>query len=267
MGSIGGPSPAIVEPASWISMLSATKDTPARHTCTGTCELCGNQTDKITMHHLYPRAVVRKAAKRGFPFTPDQKDSIASMCWPCHCIVHRLIPADILASAFHSIDLLKTHDGIRAWLVWAQPKGPQYLHSLMVPNPPKPPMAPKPPKPQMSPKASSAPNAPIAPKAPKCPTSTKATKAKGGGLILPTSSMVLSALDTIWVQNGSDFPRLEGKGEKTRGHALRQKIRGFEGLSAVKKPEIETAMMVKPEYHEWQQWVFGEGQRRCKREP
>ncbi|KAJ7327485.1 hypothetical protein DFH08DRAFT_672059, partial [Mycena albidolilacea] len=70
------------------------------------CELCGRQTDQITTHHLYPRVTVRKAAKSGFPFTRKQKDSVAAMCWPCHCIVHRLIPADILAASFHSIDLL-----------------------------------------------------------------------------------------------------------------------------------------------------------------
>ncbi|KAJ7464666.1 hypothetical protein B0H11DRAFT_70092 [Mycena galericulata] len=91
----------------WIGMLSATKDTPAKHV--GTCELCGRQTDHITQHHLYPRAAQRRAVTSGFPFTLEQKGSIAAMCWPCHCIVHRLIPVDILASSFHSIDLLKTH--------------------------------------------------------------------------------------------------------------------------------------------------------------
>lgn len=93
----------------WIGMLSVTKDTPAKHT--GNCELCCCQTNQITTHHLYPRATVRKAAKSGFPFTLEQKESVAAMCWPCHCIVHRLIPADILATSFHSIDLLKTHGG------------------------------------------------------------------------------------------------------------------------------------------------------------
>ncbi|KAJ6542535.1 hypothetical protein DFH09DRAFT_1322387 [Mycena vulgaris] len=38
------------------------------------------------------------------------------MCWPCHRIVHRLIPADILASSFHSIALTKTHGGSLASL-------------------------------------------------------------------------------------------------------------------------------------------------------
>ncbi|KAJ7829782.1 hypothetical protein B0H14DRAFT_3465456 [Mycena olivaceomarginata] len=82
-----------IEPP-WIKMLSVTKDTPAKYT--GTCGLCGRQTDQITTNHLYPRAT---------------KESVAAMCWPCHCIVHRLIPADILAPSFHSIDLLRTHGG------------------------------------------------------------------------------------------------------------------------------------------------------------
>jgi hypothetical protein len=74
-----------IEPP-WIEMLSVTKDTPAKHI--GPCELCGRQTDQITTHHLYPRATVRKAAKSGFPFTLEQKELVAAMCWPCHCIVH-----------------------------------------------------------------------------------------------------------------------------------------------------------------------------------
>ncbi|KAJ7840734.1 hypothetical protein B0H14DRAFT_3695517, partial [Mycena olivaceomarginata] len=86
-----------IEPP-WIGMLSVTKDTSAKHTGT-----------------------LRKAAKSGFPFTLEQKESVAAMCWPCHCIVHRLIPADILAASFHSINLLRTHGG-PAWLRWAQQK-------------------------------------------------------------------------------------------------------------------------------------------------
>jgi hypothetical protein len=93
----------------WIGMLSVTKDTPARHS--GTCELCGCHTDQITIHHLYPRAAARRAATSSFPFTLEQKESVAAICWPCHCIIHRLLPPNILASSFHSIDLLKTHDG------------------------------------------------------------------------------------------------------------------------------------------------------------
>ncbi|KAJ7327434.1 hypothetical protein DFH08DRAFT_967877 [Mycena albidolilacea] len=106
-----------IEPR-WIEMLSVTKDTPAKHT--GTCGLCGRQTDQITTHrpHLYPRATVRKAAKSRFPFTLEQKESVAAMCWPCHCIVHRLISADILAASFHSIDLLRTHSGTVLGRFW-----------------------------------------------------------------------------------------------------------------------------------------------------
>ncbi|KAJ7464665.1 hypothetical protein B0H11DRAFT_70089 [Mycena galericulata] len=70
------------------------------------------------------------------------------------------------------------------------------------------------------------------------------------------SPKVQTALATIWAQNQGGFPRWEGKGKKTRGHALRQQIRRLPGTNNVKKPDIEAAMRANPEYHEWQQWVF-----------
>ncbi|KAJ7472190.1 hypothetical protein FB451DRAFT_1367982 [Mycena latifolia] len=217
MASIAGPSQAVHEP--WIGMLSETKDTPAKHT--GTCELCGHQTEHITQHHLYPRATVRKAATNGFPYTPEQKASIAALCWPCHCIVHRLIPNDILASSFHSIELLKIHGGIQAWLHWAQRKSVRDLHSLMIPRSPK------------------------------------ITKGKRGPVLPQASPTVQRALETIWAQNQDGFPRWEGKGTKTRGHSLRQQVRRLPGLNNVRKPDIEAAMRANPEWQQWQQWVFG----------
>jgi len=206
-------------------MLSVTKDTPSRYP--GTCELCGCHTDLITRHHLFPRQVTRKADKRGFPFTPEQKESVADMCWPCHCIVHRLILADVLASEFHSIDRLKTHGGVRAWLHWVQGKSMQYLHSLMIPCPPKPPEV------------------------------QKVVKGKRGPAAFPK---VQAALDTIWAENQGGFPRWEGKGGKTRGHALRQQVRRLAG-NTVQKPEIEAAMKTNPVYQEWEHWVFSERRR------
>ncbi|KAJ6558390.1 hypothetical protein B0H19DRAFT_1376815 [Mycena capillaripes] len=251
MDLIAGPFQAT--DSSWIGMLSETKDTLSKRT--GTCDLCDCSTNHLTQHHLYPRAVARKAAKRGSPFTSKQKDSVAGLCWPCHCIVHRLIPADVLASSFHSIDLLKTHDGILAWLHWAQPKGIQYLHSIMISKIPRPPKNVQKAKPGKS--VVSQPSAPM-PKIPRPPKNVQ--KAKPGKSVVSqpsASASVLNALDTIWAQNQGGFPRWEGKGTKTRGHALRQRIRTLIGSSDVKKPDIRVAMSAKPEYQESQQWVFG----------
>jgi hypothetical protein len=86
-------------------------------------------------------------------------------------------------------------------------------------------------------------------------TSKKAQKAKKTQRI-QESSGILSALDTIWAENQGSFPRWEGEGQKTRGHALRQQVRRRIGSSDVQKPDIEVAMRTKPEYREWQQWVF-----------
>ncbi|KAJ7720792.1 hypothetical protein B0H16DRAFT_1603905 [Mycena metata] len=202
MTSSAGPS---ASGNNWTGMLSMAKDTPSRHT--GTCELCGKDTDHITKHHLYPRSATRRAF-----FTPEQKDSLAAMCWPCHCIIHQLILADVLARDFHSIELLNTHSRIQAWLQWAESWTMEHLHSLMVP--------PRLRQPQ-------------------------------------NQSPIQNALDAIWVRNENTFPRLEGKGKRTRALAIRGQIRQFPGLAHAAKPDIEAAMRANPEYREWQQWVFG----------
>ncbi|KAJ7642340.1 hypothetical protein DFH06DRAFT_1214565 [Mycena polygramma] len=206
----------------WIGMLSAIKDTRANES--GTCELCGRETHRITKHHLYPRAVSRKAAARGSPFTREQTDSIAVLCWPCHCIIHRLIPGNVLAASFHSVDLLMTHVGVQAWLHWALLPGHsvQHLHSFMIP--------------------------------PKVPKTTKAPKTK---ILPPPSPSIQRALDTIWAENQGSFPKLESKRGKTRGHALRCAVRQLMGNGSAIKPTIRAAMAANPEYLEWQQWVFG----------
>ncbi|KAJ7153109.1 hypothetical protein C8R43DRAFT_1002930 [Mycena crocata] len=204
----------------WTKILSTTKDTLARSA--GTCDLCGRHAEHITQHHLYPRAATRRAAKKGVPFTAEQKNTVAAMCWPCHCIMHHLIMVDVLASSYNSIDLLKTHSGINAWLCWAQQKSMRDLHSLMIPK----------------------------------------AQAKSLPEVSPAVRSVPSVLASIWAQNQGNFPRWEGKNNRTgsRGHALRQQVRSVAG-NRVKKPEIEAAMLAKPEYREWHQWVFSQHRR------
>ncbi|KAJ7210019.1 hypothetical protein GGX14DRAFT_394821 [Mycena pura] len=210
-----------VEPP-WIRMLSITKDTPAKYT--GTCELCGRQTDHVTKHHLYPRSAVRRAAKSGFLFTIEQRDSVAAMCWPCHCVVHRLIPADVLAASFHSIDLLKAHSGTLILELFEVE-----LLTLA----------------QRSPGLASLVSAEV--------NSVLALvddpAHSEGSENLPK---IETALDTIWVENQGSFLKWEGQGKKTRGHALRQQVRRLVGSNNVRKPDIETVMKTKPEYRKWQ---------------
>ncbi|KAJ7641177.1 hypothetical protein FB45DRAFT_1053755 [Roridomyces roridus] len=213
--------PAIQPP--WIGMLSQTKDTPS---CThGICQLCRCETDRFTSHHLFPRVAVRNAAIQGTPFTPQQQKSVADLCWPCHCIVHRLIPHEVLACAFYTVDFLHGHGGVQAWLRWKQNKSILYLHSLMLP-------------------VSSL---------PATPANSKLVE------------NISEALDAIWAEHNGDFPRWEGKGKKTRGHALRQQIRTLLGKpTGVNKPKIEMAMRANPIYREWQQRVFSERQQKKK---
>ncbi|KAJ7157626.1 hypothetical protein C8R43DRAFT_997180 [Mycena crocata] len=83
----------------------------------GTCELCRRHTKRITRHHLYPREVTNRAAKKGVaPFTPKQKKAVAALCWPCHCKIHQTMSNDVLASSYHTMGQLRSHKDIRAWL-------------------------------------------------------------------------------------------------------------------------------------------------------
>ncbi|KAJ7720766.1 hypothetical protein B0H16DRAFT_380902 [Mycena metata] len=216
MTSVAGPS-AIASGAEfdrkgpWIGMLSVTLDTPAKHY--GTCDLCRKETESITKHHLYPRAA---AAASGLSFTPEQEKSIAMMCWPCHCIVHRLLRAPVLARFYHSIDTLKTHSGIKAWLKWSQSLSTQHLRSLMI----------------------SRPDALIKP-----PKTYKSTP------------KIQRALDEIWLQNNDTFPKLEPTSKKrTRAWALgRHMKKTFPATlgGGVGKPQLEAAMKTRVEYGEW----------------
>ncbi|KAI1080026.1 hypothetical protein F5B20DRAFT_148487 [Whalleya microplaca] len=114
----------------WIGMLAATKDTPASHP--GYCELCQRSTYAITRHHLFPRRT-RTPGR----FTDEEREALVTLCWPCHCILHRLIPHELLAKSYHSIEAITTHRGIQAWLRWAKELPIPKLHSFMVPKKPR----------------------------------------------------------------------------------------------------------------------------------
>lgn len=88
----------------------------ARYRRAETCELCSREAryDRgITRHHLYPQSVVKAAPDA---YIPDQKDSIALLCWPCHCAIHRIKTNNELAASFHSVELLKGNAEVQDWI-------------------------------------------------------------------------------------------------------------------------------------------------------
>jgi hypothetical protein len=114
----------------WVRMLSVIKDTPSRKP--ETCKLCGRPTHAITKHHWFPRRFQRSA-----DLTPEQRKAVVFFCWPCHCILHRLIPHNILGEHYLSVESLARHGGIKSWLRWAKTRSIAELHGLMIPIKPK----------------------------------------------------------------------------------------------------------------------------------
>ncbi|KAI0127420.1 hypothetical protein BJ170DRAFT_371931 [Xylariales sp. AK1849] len=109
----------------WFNMLKVTRNTQSQRP--GDCSLCLRRTEAITSHHLYPQRTHIPGR-----FIPEQEAAVVMLCWPCHCIMHRLITHERLAGFFHSIEAIKVHRGIKSWLRWARQQPMSVLHALMI---------------------------------------------------------------------------------------------------------------------------------------
>lgn len=72
----------------------------------GRCALCRREVDRITVHHLVPRA-------RGGNHGPK-----ANLCPTCHRQVHAMFSVSTLAEERYSIELLRAHPRVAAFLRW-----------------------------------------------------------------------------------------------------------------------------------------------------
>ena len=70
------------------------------------CALCCREVDRITVHHLVPRA-------RGGKHGPK-----ANLCPTCHRQVHAMFSVATLADELHSIELLRAHPRVAGFLRW-----------------------------------------------------------------------------------------------------------------------------------------------------
>lgn len=68
------------------------------------CNLCGLDALSVSKHHLVPKA------KRG-------KDTVV-VCNECHKQIHSLFTNKELANQYNTIELLKIHPAIKAWIGW-----------------------------------------------------------------------------------------------------------------------------------------------------
>ena len=90
----------------------ATRRTPtgtptgSRATPDGSCALCQRVVDRITVHHLVPRA-------RGGNHGPT-----ARLCPTCHRQLHAMFSVATLAEELHSIELLRANPRVAGFLRW-----------------------------------------------------------------------------------------------------------------------------------------------------
>ena len=92
-----------------------------RFSMSNCCELCGRMTG-LTRHHLIPKRVHRSESIRARFSKEVLNQRIARLCKPCHRHVHRTFKERDLAVHFHSIDLLREHPDIKAFVDWLKDK-------------------------------------------------------------------------------------------------------------------------------------------------
>lgn len=75
----------------------------------------------------------------------------------------------------------------------------------------------------------------------------------------PVSAAVERVFETIWIQNGREFPRLteRKKGQEKRPRALLHAAKKLAGPSVVlDRAQVRSALQARPEYRLWYRWVF-----------
>ena len=79
------------------------------------CELCARTTQPPTEHHLIPRARHNKKVKRDLG---KDRNKVAMICRPCHSQLHKLFTEKELEREYYTIELLKAHPDVQAWIEW-----------------------------------------------------------------------------------------------------------------------------------------------------
>ena len=83
----------------------------------GACELCDREMP-LTRHHLMPRAVHARMAKKGV--ARDIMERTCAICRACHNAVHHAESNMSLATSFNTLELLQTHPSVAKWVEHAR---------------------------------------------------------------------------------------------------------------------------------------------------
>lgn len=81
------------------------------------CELC-ERSLTLTEHHLIPREMHNKSwCKKKFTLE-ERKNNKINICHDCHDAIHRFVDNKTLAKEYNTLDKLKNHDKIIAFINW-----------------------------------------------------------------------------------------------------------------------------------------------------
>jgi 5-methylcytosine-specific restriction endonuclease McrA len=86
------------------------------------CELCEKEFEKInlTKHHLVPKQVKNRHPEK------NTSETIL-LCSTCHKQIHATLPEKELAKNFYTLEKLKNHPKISAFIKWIQKRNPSNL--------------------------------------------------------------------------------------------------------------------------------------------
>jgi hypothetical protein len=85
------------------------------------CELCGRLGQKLTKHHLIPRAVHTKKRFVNKFGKKEMRSRTLMLCRLCHGGLHDLFPTEKeLAEAFHTRELLLAHEAVQRHIAWVR---------------------------------------------------------------------------------------------------------------------------------------------------
>lgn len=200
----------------------------------GVCSLCGRTIHNITAHHVHPRVGGNRRGPAGF--TEEQLGKHVPACLSCHRIIHHFIPNDIMGMSYYSVELLRSHPRVMAWIKWV------VLQPL-----PKPPTSPGKAVPRLTrrqmKKAKRQQNRSI----------NQETKRRTDHPI----PAIRRELKKIWAENGNTFPRWSRDSDtaRTRRRELVERLRS-RANTTVNIPKLQKAMKPVPEYREWYLWIF-----------
>ncbi len=83
-----------------------------------TCELCGREGVKLTVHHLVPKA---QGKRRGL-----KSDALPTclLCGACHRQLHTLFSNHELERTFHSLEELRREAKVQKFVAWVRKQDP-----------------------------------------------------------------------------------------------------------------------------------------------